>query len=252
VIVGIGCWRGSGATTTSVALAAAAVARGQAPWLIEADPAGGVLAARFQRGTVEAGALEHVAFPDTRSTAVERFHAAAADVHGIRVVTAAGDPFRAWACHSPRTPWAPALRELDGPVLVDLGRLRGATPTGDVIEQCDVVLLVTDTDAISIVATLDWADARGRVSPSDTAMPVDRTLLAVLDAPTVHHPIGRADIEAELGPRFAGWLPWDPAAVRAVHAGVPLTDRRLRRSDLAQAALHLTDQLGLAPSEVAA
>lgn len=252
MIVGIGCWRGTGATTTAVALAAAAVARGQAPWLIEADPAGGVLAARFPRGAVDVGGLELIAFPDTRSAAIERFDAAAVDVHGIRVVTAAGDPFRAWACHSPRSPWAPGLRELDGPVLVDLGRVRGAAPVTDVIEQCDVVLLVTDTDAVSIVATLDWADALGRVSPGDVAMPVDRTVLAVLDAPTVHHPLGRADVETELAHRFAGWLPWDPAAVRAVHAGVPLTDRRLRRAELAQAALHLVDRLGLARTEAAA
>ena len=106
MIVGVTSWRGTGATTTALGLAAAFVARGERPWLVEADPAGGVLAARLPRHTVQPGGLGRVAFPDRRSSAHERFVAAATDVAGMRVVTAAGDPFRAWACHSPRAPWA--------------------------------------------------------------------------------------------------------------------------------------------------
>lgn len=252
MIVGVACWRGTGATTTSVALAVALVARGRRPWLVEADPAGGVLAARFPRGAVDVGGLERIAFPDGKAGVADRFHDAAVDVHGIRVVTAPGDPFRAWACHAPRMPWAPALRELDGPVVIDLGRLRGGTPATAVLEQCDTVLLVTDTDAVSIVATLDWADARGRISPTDDAMPVDRALVAVIDSPTAAAPIGRSDVEAELGTRLAGWLPWDVHAVRALHLGVPMDDRRLRRAAYVQVALHLADRLGLADQDVAA
>ena len=37
-----------------------------------------------------------------------------------------------------RVPWAPALRELDGPVLVDLGRLRGGAPVDAVLAQWPV------------------------------------------------------------------------------------------------------------------
>ena len=243
MIIGIASWRGTGATTAAMGVAASLAARGAAPWLIEADPAGGVLAARLPRGVLTSGGLEQVAFPDSRSSAVERFEAAAIELAGVRIVTAAGDPFRAWACHAPRVPWAPALRELDGPVIVDLGRLRGATPVQAVLAQLDSLMLVCDADVVSVVSSLEWAEALGHAAPSDTAMPVDITRIAICDAPTTFHRIGRTDTEAELGDRFVGWLPWDTAAVRALMNGSRLDDRRLRRSSFVQAVHHLTDRI---------
>ncbi len=253
MIIGVASWRGTGATTTSVVLAASLAARSRRPWLVEADPAGGVLAARFPRGTLAVGGLELVAFPDGRSSVVERFDSAAIEVAGVRVVTAAGDPFRAWACHAPRVPWAASLRELDGPVVVDLGRLRGSTPVQAVLGQLDALVLVADADVVSVVSTMEWASALGRVAPTDAPMPLDLTRIAIVDAPTTFDRIGRTDVDAELGDRFAGWLPWEPEAVRALMDGTRLDDRRLRRSAFVQAAHHLTDRLGeSAGAEVAA
>ncbi|CAB4585358.1 MAG: hypothetical protein F2534_17340 [Actinobacteria bacterium] len=243
MIVGVTSWRGTGATTTALGLAAAFVARGERPWLVEADPAGGVLAARLPRHTVQPGGLERVAFPDRRSSAHERFVAAATDVAGMRVVTAAGDPFRAWACHSPRAPWAPALRELDGPVVVDLGRMRGGAPHAAVLDQLDALLVLADADAVSVATTLEWAESMGRAAPVDAAMPVDLVCCCIVDAPTVLDRVGRVDVLAELGHRCAGWLPWDPAGARALHDLVPLGDRPFRRSGLAHGLAHLAADL---------
>ncbi len=244
MIVGVSSWRGTGATTTAVALAASLATRAQRPWLIEADPAGGVLAARFRRGALAVGGLEQVAFPDDRESVAERFARAAAEVAGIRIVTAAGDPFRAWACHAPRLPWAPSLRDLDGPVVVDLGRLRGGTSLQAVLGQLDVLLLTADADVVSVVATMEWSAASGRVAPADAPLPVDVTRIAIVDAPTSFDRIGRTDAVSELGDRFAGWIPWDPEAVRALMNGTSFDDRRLRRSSFVQAAHHLTDRIG--------
>jgi hypothetical protein len=243
VIVGVASWRGLGATTTAVALAASWAARGRRPWLVEADPAGGVLAARFASGALVAGTLEQVAFPEARSSAVERFDHAAIHHAGMRIVTAPGDPFRAWACHGPRVPWAAALRELDGPVVVDLGRLRGAGPVQAVLGQLDSLLLLADADVVSVVSTMAWAEALGRSAPADPPMLVDRTRIAMVDAPTAHDRIGRTDAVVELGDRFAGRLPWEPDTVRALFAGIRLDDRRLRRSSLVPSVHHLADRL---------
>ena len=252
-VVGVGTWRGTGATTSAHALAAALAAAGERPWLVEADPAGGVLAARL--GGVTAGGLEAVAFPlaGAAREAVGRFADAATEHAGVRVVTAPGDPFRAWACHAPRQPWAAALRDLDGPVVIDLGRLRGAAPHGAVLDQLDQLLLVADADPVSVVATSEWATAAGRVSPPDGGLSLDIARLVVVDSPSVLERVTRTDVAAELGDRFAGWLPWAPDAVRHLQRGGSLDDRRLRRHAFTHAVLHVADQLRtwLAPGAVA-
>lgn len=242
-VLGVGSWRGTGATTTAHALAAALAAAGERPWLVEADPAGGVLAARL--GGITAGGLETVAFPVPGGArdAVGRFTDAALHHAGIRVVTAPGDPFRAWACHAPRQPWATALRQLDGPVVIDLGRLRGGAPHGAMLDQLDQLLLTTDADPVSVVATTEWAHSAGRVSPLDGGLSLDITRIVVIDSPATHERVTRTDVTAELGDRFAGWLPWAPDAVRHLQRGGGLDDRRLRRHAFTHAVLHVADHL---------
>jgi hypothetical protein len=247
VIVGIGSWRGTGATTTALLVAAsiAASTDGDAPcWLVEADPAGGVLAARLQIPPHAAGGLERIAFPTSRSTStVERFAEAAARLGGLRVVTAPGEPFRAWACHTPRLAWAPALRELDGPVIVDLGTIRGGAPHTALLGQLDLLLLTASVDPVSLVATSAWIDSLGRVSPADAGLPIDIGRVLVVDEPSSSGRLGRLTVERELGGRLAGWIPWAPAVIDAVHRGVPLTDRRLRRQPLVHAVEELAARL---------
>jgi hypothetical protein len=254
VIVGIGGWRGTGATTLATVVASGLAARGRSPWLIEADPAGGVLAARLDLSST-AGGLERIAFPDGRAagTAVERLADAATVVNGTRVVTSPGDPFRAWACHLPRLPWAPLLRELDEPVLVDLGRIRGAAPNAPLLAQLDVLILVASSDAVAVVSSIEWAGAHGRVSPGDAGLALDITRIAVVETPGSQSSVSRTDVETELGDRFAGWLPWSPTAVDLVERGAAFGDRRLRRQPLVHAVDAVIDRLETwASDEVAA
>lgn len=243
MILGVGSWRGVGATTTAVAIAAVLAARGEQPWLVEADPAGGVLAARFSLPPPLAGALESLAFPTVRGGGIERFTDAALDVSGIHLITAPGDPFRAWGCHSPRFAWQTALRHLEGPVVIDLGRLRGHAPHTVLLQQLDMLLLVTNPDAVSIVGTLEWAASRGRAAPDDLGLALDITRVAVVDAPMISTRVTRTDVDAELGERGAGWLPWSPGAVELMHRGAGFTHKRLRRHALVQGADDLVTRL---------
>ncbi|MCU1360746.1 MAG: hypothetical protein JWN99_2035 [Ilumatobacteraceae bacterium] len=243
MIIGVGSWRGVGATTTALAIAASMAADGAQPWLIEADPAGGVLAARLSMDRSRAGSLERLAFPTERSATIDRFHQAAVDVADVRVITAPGDPFRAWSCHVPRLAWPALLRELDAPVVVDIGRLRGGAPNAALLSQLDQLLLITNPDTVSLAATMQWADALGKSSPIDDGLPLDLTRVAIVDAPIVSERVGRTDAETELGERFAGWLPWAPDTIELLHRGAAFTDRRVRRHPLAQATDHLVVRL---------
>jgi hypothetical protein len=243
VIIGVGAWRGVGASTTALAIAAGLVANGDAPWLIEADPAGGTLAARLALHPADAGTLERLAFPTIRSTTIDRFARAAVSLAGMQVITAPGDPFRAWACHVPRLAWAAMLRELDAPVVVDLGRLRGGGPSAALLAHLDLLLLVTNADTVALAATMEWADALGKASPVDIGLPLDLTRIAIVDAPIVSERVGRTDAETELGDRFAGWMPWSPDSVQLLHRGATLTDRRVRRQPFVQATDHLVARL---------
>jgi MinD-like ATPase involved in chromosome partitioning or flagellar assembly len=243
VIIGVGSWRGMGASTTALAITASMAARGEEPWLIEADPAGGVLAARLALAPSQAGSLERIAFPTIRSSTIDRFEHAAAHLAGVRVITAPGDPFRAWSCHVPRLAWPAMLRELDAPVVVDLGRLRGGGPNAAMLAHLDLLLMVTNPDTVALAATMEWADALGKASPVDQGLPLDLTRIAIVDAPIAAERVGRTDAETELGDRFAGWLPWAPDTVQLLHRGAAFTDRRVRRQPLAQAADHLVGRL---------
>jgi MinD-like ATPase involved in chromosome partitioning or flagellar assembly len=243
VIVGVGSWRGLGATTTALSIAASMAADGAEPWLVEADPAGGVLAARLTIDRADAGSLERLAFPTTRSSTADRFEQAAVRVAGVRVITAPGDAFRAWGCHVPRLAWPALLRELDAPVVVDVGRLHGGGPGAALLSQLDLLMLVANPDTVSLAATMEWADALGKSSPGDKGLPLDLTRVAVVDAPIVAERVSRTDAETELGDRFAGWLPWVPDTVQLLHRGAAFTDRRVRRQPLAQAIDHLVVRL---------
>jgi hypothetical protein len=243
MIVGVGSWRGVGATTTALAIAASMAADDAQPWLIEADPAGGVLAARLSVERADAGSLERLAFPTARSATLDRFEQAAVSIAGIRVITAPGDPFRAWGCHVPRLAWPALLRELDAPVVVDLGRLRGGAPNASLLAHLDQLLLVSNPDTVSLAATMQWADALGKSSPVDHGLPLDLTRVAIVDAPIVAERVSRTDAETELGDRFAGWLPWAPETIELLHRGAAFGDRRVRRHPLAQATDHLVVRL---------
>ena len=239
MIVAVASWRGIGATTAALFIATCLAASDeQGAWLVEADPAGGVIAGRMQLPQRSVGGLERVAFPSERGAVSAAFETVAHHAGGLRVVAAPADPFRAFACHQPRAPWVAALRELPGSVVVDVGTLRAVSPAWPVLALADCVLLVSSPEVSSAVASADWLQAGGRVSPTDTGLLEAKARLVFVESQS-GVAFAKATLLAELGDKCVGWLPWEPATVDLVHRGASATDRRLRRSPLVAAVSQL-------------
>ncbi|MFZ9629591.1 MAG: hypothetical protein ACO3C1_09615 [Ilumatobacteraceae bacterium] len=244
MIVAVGAWRGTGATTTALMLAAALAAESgvddDGAWFVEADPAGGVLAGRMTLPPGALGGLEQLAFPPA-GVSIEP-GALAARVGALSMVLAPADPFRADACHRARTPWLPLFESIGAPVVVDVGRLRAGTPARPVIERADVLLVVTSPEVSSAVSTVEWVQAAGRVSSVEPALADTEIGLVFVESPVgVSFP--RSTVATELGTRLMGWLPWDPSFVEQVHAGRHPGERRARRGGLASAVTALARRL---------
>lgn len=232
MIIAVGCWRGVGATTTALLAATCLAATDVAgAWLVEADPAGGVLAGRMEVPAHCLGGLERVAFPTDRIGATDSFMSAAHVIGNLRLVHGPADPFRAFACHQPRMPWAPALRDLPGSVVIDVGTVRAGSPVWPVLAQADVVLIVSSPEVSSAVAASEWVQAAGRVSPADPGLLDASARIVFVDSP-VGVAFSRATLQVDLRTQCAAWLPWEPATVDLVHRGASANDRRLRRSSL--------------------
>jgi hypothetical protein len=240
MIIAVTSWRGVGATTVALFLAACMAEHDDA-WLIEADPAGGTLAGRMQFTGDELGGLERVAFPMDHALPVESLHAVAQHRGLLHIVTTPADPFRGHACHSPRVPWVPALLDLPGMVVVDAGRVRAGTPARPLLAMADVVVLVTSPEVSAAVSTAEWVQATGRVSAGDSGLDDVEVRVVVVDAPGG---VGftRSTLRTE---RWTAWLPWDPGAVDLLHRGVDVDDRRLRRSALVSSTRDLVRSLEL-------
>lgn len=250
MIIAVGSWRGVGATTAALLAASCLAAADEAgAWFVEADPAGGVLAGRMDVPPHCLAGFERVAFPTERMSVMESMSAVAHVVEGLHVVLGPADPFRAFACHQPRMPWAPALRDLPGSVVIDVGTVRAGSPVWPVLAQADVVLLVSSAEVSSAVAASEWVQAAGRVSPADPGLLDSPARLVFVDSPS-GLALSRATLQADLGDQFAGWLPWEPTTVDLVHRGAPSSDRRLRRSALMGAVNQMMLQL-TAPAQVA-
>lgn len=255
MIVGVGCWRGTGASTTALLLAAALGERVGSAWLVEGDAAGGVLANRV--------GLAHDDLDGPGGVGIERLATARADhpdaarhldevgvdLGAFVLVPAPADPFRAAPCLTTRVAWIHSLRTLPAPVVVDVGRLRPGSVPWPLIAVLDGLLLVTTPEANALVATDDWISADGRVLHGDTGLGNTAVSIVVADAPVVEQRFARRVAEAELGDRLAAWLPWSPDGVAALLRGADLTDRRVRRRGLASAARRLASRvLSDAPS----
>ncbi|MBI4933158.1 MAG: hypothetical protein HY828_04725 [Actinobacteria bacterium] len=238
MIIAVTSWRGVGATTVAL-LVAASIAEHDEAWFVEADPAGGTLSGRMIFAPHELGGLERVAFPVELTTPAESLHAVAQHRGRLHLVTTPADPFRGHACHAPRVPWVPALHDLPGSVVIDIGRVRAGTPARPVLAMADVVLLVTSPEVSSAVSTAEWVQAAGRVSASDPGLDEAEVRVVVVDAPTGLG-FARSTLRSE---HWDAWLPWDPAAVDLIHRGAEIDDRRLRRNALVDAVRDLTDSL---------
>lgn len=225
-LVAVGSVRSCAVTTTTVALGCA--------WpdppdvlLVEADPAGGTLAATL--GLAGQPGLVSLATAARRDT-----HPGLVAEHtqllpcGVRVVVAppSGEQARA------------ALRMLGDPlallsaaarvVLVDCGRLDADSPTDGLFAGADVSLLVVRPQLPDLHALAVWLEGhRDRAG----------RLAVVLCGPG---PYGAGEVTDALGIEVLGGLPWDPPSVATL--GQP-PDRRARNSALRRAAVALATEV---------
>ena len=246
MIVAVAGWRSVGVSTAALLLAAAAVAQGEQAWLVEADPAGGVLAGR---SVLLAGRPGEIAELALGRSPVESLLSSDPLLGGVRVVLGAPDPFAAWSSlANPRVGWIDAVRRLPGVVVVDAGSMRGgATPAWRLIDIADVVVMVATSDPVSVVSTLAWCDAKGQSAPDVTGLLVEPRLL-VVDAPGAVERLDAGSLTSALGGRLVGWWPWEPPVVDAVLRGATLDHRRLARQQLTRAVVSTTAMLwGSAP-----
>ena len=242
MIIAVAGWRGLGTTTAALALATCLGDEGRPAWLVEADPAGGVLSGRMQLSLATVGGLERVAFPGEATPADHRFDGVAQRCGDVMVISAPTDPFRAHACHRPRVPWVAALRDLEGDVVVDVGRLRSGGPTWPLLTAADVVLLVSSPEIAAIVSACEWLQAAGRIAAGELGMDDGAGRLLVVDVPGTASFTPDA-LRRDLGADLVGWLPWDTGSVDLLHRGAHVGDRRLRRSELVHAAKRTLDTL---------
>jgi MinD-like ATPase involved in chromosome partitioning or flagellar assembly len=225
-VIAVGSLRGSpGATTLAVALAAARADSGRTALVVEADPDGGVMAARFglghrpcltdlavrARGAVDPDEIWEYAQPLRR---------------GLPVLV--GHP-SADQCHATLRTGAPRLAPLldglsDHDVVVDIGRLRPGSPAQALIDAAALVVVVV----------------RSRLEDIDGARP----RLAGLERGGVvlvgHRPYGADEVAEALGIPVLGVVPDDARGAGAVGAAT----HRTRRLPLLRSVAALGDVVG--------
>jgi hypothetical protein len=245
-LVGLCSAHGSPGVTTSALVLAAAWPAGRDVVVVEADPFGGVLAARF--GLSDSPGVVTLAATAARtgvSAGTVRGHVQRLP-GGLAVLVGVATPDQ-----GPRV-----LQDLAGPVadlaagghaaevdvIVDAGRV---PPVGTVglLAGCDAVLVVTRpvVEQLRLAAHLAHR----------LAGPVPVSLLLVGETP-----YGPEEVTASLDVAVAGVLAWDEDTVEVVNGGVAGWRRRsVERSLLARSAATLTarlaTRLGVATDAVA-
>ncbi len=231
MIITVGSLKGSpGATTLALALADRWPADGGEPLVVEADPAGGDLGARFGvagRGLVSLAAAgrrggqprplaEHV---QQLPGGLQVLPAPAGAEHARQVLAELGGG--GWSLL-----WAAAQAD-DRTVIVDCGRLDPLTPAAPALRAADVLLLVVrprDDELAHLAARIHVVQG----------WQVPAWYVVVVAEPGRTPDYRMRDITRVLGPRVLGPLPYDLAA-----AGV-LAGRRQSRSGIGRTRLGRT------------
>lgn len=245
-VVAVGSWRGVGTSTAALLLAAGCARAGSEAWLVEGDPAGGVITGRAPALRGQPASLSGAAF-ESRSTQLDEFVFRSHPWAGVRVFTGAVDPFEAWsAVATPRHDWVTSMGRLPGVCVVDVGSLRGGPGPGwRLVEVADVVVMVTSADPVSCASTVHWLDAKGQSAPGVGGLSVGVARLLVVDAPITAGERLALDAVVELGEECVGWWPWEPRTVDAVVRGAELDHRSVRRTALVRAVGDTVAQLGV-------
>ncbi len=210
-VVAVGSLRGSpGATTVALALGSVWQRRGHDAVVVEADPDGGVLAARLGLGhhpclTELAVRARAGARPDLV------WDAAQALPGGGPVVVSHPSPDQ---CHAALRSAGPRLAEVlqalpEHDAVVDVGRLRPSSPAAPLADAADIVLVV-------MRPRLEDVDTAGQRLPGLVEGAGVVGLVLVGD-----EPYGRSEIEAVLGVAVLAVVPVDARSAAAVTGATP-------------------------------
>lgn len=221
-----------GVTTTVVGLAAA-WPRARRPLVVEADPDGGVLAARFD-GLRADRTLAEVAVEVRRRYAHDAVVASARALWGAVPVVVA-PPSAEQTCGALATAGerlGPGLAGAGDPVLIDVGRLTLRSPA----------LALARAAAVVVVVTRPGFEEAAALAPRCAELQGAGCALAVVVVGA--HPYRPDEVAAAAGVELVGVLP-DDARSAATLAGGAGGDRRLRRSLLWRALADLAARLGV-------
>lgn len=220
--VGVAGVKGAGVSTVAHAVAAAS---GPAV-LVEADPSGGSLLAWCE-------ALQPAA--DLYDVVMSRgdggLTAAAQQLGELAVLPSWGTSFRmAQALSRPRVPWELLFGEVEGTVVVDVGRIAPESPTLGLLAAMDVVVLVAPSEPGPVAATMEWANRAGRHGAGGVGLPAERLRMVTTEVVSRRrrHSVTPRDLSAVTGAAFLGHFPHDDDAVELLRRGVAVTDRSLR------------------------
>jgi hypothetical protein len=239
MLIAVGSLKGSpGATTLSLALADRWPAEVD-PVVVEADPAGGDLVARF--GLAPTRGLVSVAAAARRTVSAELLWDHTQELPGgLRVVAAppGAEQTRAVLGELAGGGWSllrAAADYADVAVIVDCGRLDPQSPTLPLVRAVDVLLLVVRArdDELSHLAAKLGVVAGWRLPA---------WYLVIAGQPGRHDGYRVQDLVRVLGARVLGPIPFDPAAA-AVLAGQRSTRTGITRSRLGRTVAELARYL---------
>src|SRR6266540_4428440 len=222
-----------GATTTALALTAAlAATRPEPAVLIEADPAGGDLAALIGLPT-DPGLVSLAASSRHESTQPEPFSHAQPLPGGGYVLLGSTDPIQATSilttlCRR----LLDVLRHDDTNVVIDGGRFATESPVTRLLRGVDLTLLCLNATVSSVEAI--------KVRVAEAWHATDERLALVLVGAEHYAP---AEIEAATGVTALGTLPRDPKGAAAL---IGASAARVDRSALVRNARTLIDRIDAA------
>jgi MinD-like ATPase involved in chromosome partitioning or flagellar assembly len=220
-----------GATTTVLALAAVWPADRRL-LVVEADPDGGVLAAR--RGLTSHRGLVGAVASLLRGRRADEHTQPLGDTVEVMVAPTGAEQLRATLTAMDGDRWSALLSD-DGSttpgrdVIVDCGRLHAGSPTVDAARRADVALLVT-RPRLDQVALL-----QARV-PALRLAGVDPRVVLIDDGPYTAQ-----EVAVAAGVRIAGVLPRDPRTAAALNG--ERARQRLGRSRLLRGARQLVGEI---------
>ena len=200
--------------------------------LVEADPFGGVIGARYGLG--DTPGLSSLAAVARHGLDEEAVWAHVQQLPGgVRVLVGPASADEAHAVlHDVAgvlTGWCAAQTNVD--VIVDCGRIARGSPTLEVLAKADVVLVLARP-------SLDQLRPAAHLLVALEASGAEASLLLVGDSP-----YGPDEVAATLNTDVAGVIAWDPRTA-AVLTGTRGAVRDLRRSPLVRSAATLADRLG--------